>query len=360
MSAGIIKGVDRGVVGYTEEFGKTWHLFEEYEMVAGEVPFGKAMSTLDYKVHKVPLAFHVPEDMKTMLPVDTHGKVAMTLADPDKADKSSPLYALVRGDLGLNVYNGAVQEGYTVYQNAEFLDEIEKNLLVDYPSIGIESAGSLFGGRIAFINMVIDKSTIPGDISQNVTRLMFTNAFGGKAVAAYVHQTRVVCMNTLRMSEAQGIANDTIKRFRHTSGVTSKVANHLIDLTKLQAVIAAHNKNMEALVVPMNSKEVDGFANVMFPPNPNFTEKGNTRLTNRRETLLNIFDTAEDLQGAIKHTRYAMFNAVTNFSQYHMNENTDVAASWYNVVTGGNRHMFNEKAYDVLRNPVIPETVSVN
>jgi len=72
MSAGIVKNVDRGIVGYVDVFGKTWHMFPEYEMMDGKVPFEKAFSTIDYKVAKVPLAFYIPEEMKNMFPDGTH------------------------------------------------------------------------------------------------------------------------------------------------------------------------------------------------------------------------------------------------------------------------------------------------
>lgn len=358
MSAGIVKNIDQGIVGYVEMFGKTWHQFPEYEMMDGQVPMEKALSTLDYKVAKVPLAFSLPDNMKNLFPADTNGKLAMTPVDPDRPDtKPTPMYALVRQDTGTNVFNVSVGEDFTIYQNSDFLTEIEKGLLSKYPELKIESAGSLFGGRLAFVNIILDVANIKKDCSSTVTRLMYCNAFGGRAIQACVHQTRVVCMNTLKISAAQGAANNTLKKFRHSKGVVRSVNKHLTEMAELKLVTEQHNAIMDKLAeTQMSIKDVENFLSVLVPVKSDFTQRGESRAENKRDTILEIFETAKDLQGDIAGTRYAMFQSVTNYSQYqNVNKSTDKAGAWYDVVSGGIRHKFNQSALDILSKETIPE-----
>ncbi len=362
MSAGIVKNVDKGIVGYVNTFGKTWHMFPEYEMMDNQVPFEKALSTLDYKVAKVPLAFTLTEEMKRVFPEGTHGKLAMTPVDPDNQDaKPSPLYALVREDTGTNVFNVSVGSDFTIYQNSDFLKEIENGLLSKYPELEIESAGSLFGGRLSFVNIILDVANIKNDCSPTVTRLMYCNAFGGRSIQACVHQTRIVCMNTLKMSSAQGAANNTLKKFRHSKGVVESVNKHLTEMAELKLITEQHNAVMAKLAeCTMTVKDVSNFLATLIPVKSHFTQRGESRAENKRDAIQETFETAKDLQGAIQGTRYAMFQAVTNYSQYqNINKSTDKAGAWYDIVSGGVRHQFNQNALDILSQESIAEPVLV-
>ena len=208
MAAGIIPNVDKGAVGFVGELGQTWHQFPEYEHINGQVEFAKAREVLGYEVVKVPLKLNAPGLVYDNLP--------------------TPMLALVRTDLNIPVYvGGTVTDKFEVVQNSLFLDELENNLFANNPQLAIESCGTLWSGRIAFVNILLSKFHVMNDEGETVTRLMYYNAFGGKAIAACAHDTRIVCNNTLNIAEAQGLANKTLYRFTHTQGVTERVNDYL-------------------------------------------------------------------------------------------------------------------------------------
>lgn len=346
MSAGIIKGIDRGTVGYCETFGGTWHRFKEYEQINGPVAIEKAVETLGYKVVKMPISMFVPEYLRGEMPENTHGKVIESM------------YVLVRQDSGVPVYNISVSDDYEIYQNEIFLRELENGIFKANPNLSIESCGSLFAGRIAFVNIMLDDFVVKGDDSRTVTRLMYYNAFGGRAISCCAHSTRIVCNNTLNIAEAQGIANSTLRKFRHTKNAPAKVEQSLVDLAKLYAVITVHKEVLNKLAEKsMVTKDVDNFVDNMFPVSEEASEKASTTRVNKQDEIVKIFESEPDLQGNIRGTRYAMLQAVTNYSQYKtLKRGTDFNSAWFDVIKeGGTRQKFNKKAFDLLSLDEIPE-----
>jgi hypothetical protein len=358
MSAGIIKGIDKGIVGFTEQFGETWHRFKEYTMVNGAVPFDDVMKTLDYRVSKIPLALNIPAEMLSLFPEGTNGKNAITPPDPDnEKDKGSPLFALVREDSGAVIYRGAVLGDFVVYQNSDFLNEIHNGLLKAYPELEIESCGSLFGGRISFLNLIIGRMKVNKDVSETISRLSMSNAFGGKSIWSGLHNTRIVCANTERIAMAQAAANATLKKFSHTIGAPERVDKHMSDLSELKQIKDNHLSLMNSLVeIPMGLKDVDNFLGLLIPTTSDSSQIAVSRRENKRDVILEKFETLDDLQGDIFGTRYAMYQAVTHYTNHDtLNKGTDKASAEWEIITGGNRHKFNQKALDILSGGDIPD-----
>jgi hypothetical protein len=177
-------------------------------------------------------------------------------------------------------------------------------------------------------------------------------------LSACAHATRVVCANTHHISEAQGIANGTHRKARHTKNADKKVVEFLIELAALQKVLSSHKEALDHLVdMQMSKRDVDCFLGNMFPIAEDDSEKTGTTRENKQDEIKEIFETCEDLQGPIQGTRYAMFQSVTNYSQYkNVKRGTDRAGAWYDAAAfGGSRQKFNQKAFDLLMDDVIPE-----
>lgn len=350
MAAGIIRGEDRGLVGFVPVFGHTWHGYPEYVELDGEVPREDARKLLDYQVEKVPLVLNVSDDMATQFPSLKNG-----------ADAN--MCALVRTDTGRILHEVSVSPTFGVYQNVDFMDRLNKGLFAKYPTLAVESVGTLWGGQIAFINILLNKYRVKGDESETIDRLMFYNTFGGRSDSACVHGTRIVCWNTLNKATLQGQLNKTLRKFRHTSGIVERVDQYLIDLTELQAAIQQYNETLETLVdMPMTVKDVENFLGNLFPlkaaEGKKATKSMVTGRTNKQQAIRTIFETAPDLQGKIARTRYAMLQAVTNWSQHTLpeeSETVDAAFAWFDVATGGTRDGRNQQALDILMNDVIPD-----
>ena len=338
MSAGIVKGIDKGAVGYYNQLGKTWHQFPEYEHIDGPVTMEKAREVLGYEVEKIPLSLFVPEYLRKVMPENTHGMIVPSM------------YALVRKDSGTPVFNMSVSNDFTIYQNLDFLNELESGLFTKYPELRIESIGSLFAGRVTFVNILLHKFQINKDNSETITRMMFTNAFGGHSISGCAHGTRVVCNNTMLVAEAQGVMNGSMKKYRHTKGAPKKVEQGLVDLAELNNCVKAYKEQCNFLADrQMDSKEVDVFLGNMFEIKEDDSGKTTSTRKNKQEELRSIWEKSDDLQGEIARTRYAMYQAVINYSQYKtIAKDADENYTWFNIVSGGNRHTFNQKALDLL------------
>ncbi len=355
MAHGITE-FDNGAVGFTEIFGGTWHQLEQYKELDGAVPLEAAREILEYEVVKVPLAFHV-EDPDSNI-ADMNGKLVIT-PDMRKAGgvlASSRMYSLVRTDHKIAVYGQSVSDGYEIFPNKLFLDYIDSQIFSEYQDLAIESCGTLWGGRVAFLNILLDKFVVKGDNSQTLSRMMLWNAFGGQSIAGCCHNTRVVCNNTLMLAESQGEINKSLKKFKHTKMAAEKVTNHLIDLAKVNCLVKDKKDAFDFMSSKsMSTNDVENFLGHLFPIQEDAGGASITRRTNNRQDVLNIFENCDNLQGNIARTRYAMLSAVTDYNQHHtLNKSTDSSAAWWDVATGGVRDKLNQSAFSLLSNDEIP------
>ena len=350
MGSGIVKGEDKGAVGFVDKLGRTWHGFEEYEQFNGPVLMPKVREKIVYPVQKV-----------AMCPLLTAAQLDIlrgTMTDEDLqrvvGTAVPTMFALMRMDTGKVLYDYSVTDDYTVILNEEFLDTMETGLLAAHPEVEIESCGTLFGGRVAFVNILLDVAKIMGDDSETAFRLMYYNAFGGKSVAAGLHGTRIVCANTLTLAEAQAAANQTLAKFKHVSGAPGRVQAHLVELTELYASIEAHKAVLNSLAaMPMTALDVESFLSLFVDIPAKATNRMETRRTNERDEIRSIFETRPDLQGDMARTRFAMLNAVTYQTEHGSvgKRGVDEAYAYFDSVTGGGRDKTNQRAFRLLQVP---------
>jgi len=227
---------------------------------------------------------------------------------------------------------------------------VEAGILVPY-NVSLESVGTLLNGQKSFVNVILNEHTVPGDESATVTRLMYSNSFGGDSYQACVHTTRIVCDNTLRISTAQGATNQTLKKFRHTKNAAQKIEGHLVELSDLIATVREHHDQMDVLAqITMNSAQVSDFFDALIPLQAE-DGRGKTRRQNQRDAILAIFEGKDDLQGKIARTRYAMMQAVTDWADHDSsvrNGDDEGGRFWDGI--WGNKDKFKQKAFDAIVN----------
>jgi hypothetical protein len=328
MSAGIVPGIDAGIMGYCDVFGSTWHGFPEYAEQDGPVSMDETRLLLEHTVNKVPLQ----------------------LGGEKFLGNATPMFALVRDDDGRQVYNESVSDEYYITQNSTFLDQLQTRIIDPNPQVVIESTGTLFAFRVGFVNLLLNKFVVEGDSSETINRLMYYNAFGGRSITAGAHTTRIECANTMGVAEAQSYANGTVRKFKHTKNAELRLAEHLVDLNELSQIMEGHKAALDWLAgIKMNGSDVENFVSQMFkiPIDPTSTMK--TRRERERAKLLAQFEDAVDLQGKIARTRYSMLQAVTWYAANEMQRgDSDAAFAYFNVISGGNRDIFNQKGFRAL------------
>jgi phage/plasmid-like protein (TIGR03299 family) len=116
---------------------------------------------------------------------------------------------------------GIVSDGYKPFENMDLAKMADSMAGAD-AAVRTESAGTLHKGRRVFACVRLPQDVVAAhdeDLSRSY--VLISNGHGGTAsLNAYLTSVRVVCMNTLRMSErdlSKGI------RFRHTGDFESKV-----------------------------------------------------------------------------------------------------------------------------------------
>jgi phage/plasmid-like protein (TIGR03299 family) len=296
---------DRGLVGFEERFGGTWHELPQFKVQPGELAAQDVRGLFDYDVVKSPVLRQLQDG---------------TFAEVQDA------YCLVRTDLDVQVWPN-VGNLWTPIKGTDIVDMLMQHVVGNIEGAQLESAGTLDNGRLQFVNILLDQFRIPGDESEQVYRLMVSNAFGGRCNSACFHGVRIVCNNTLRAAEMQGLANKTLQYFRHTSGAAEKAARYLEQLAQVKQGLNAQKEALTAMVdVPMNRNMVSQFLDRLFPPTKAVEDQSARSATMRENKMvgvLKLWDNRDDLQGGVRHTAYSMLQAVTDWSDHVFIGNND-------------------------------------
>jgi len=333
MSAGIVAGVDLGLVGMEEAYGLPWHRMAEYESRPGPLEIPDIREILSYHVVAVPLKLHAPNHTFNDQRVPT-------------------MVALVEEATGRVLHEQSVSPKYCVFQNEEFLNRVEAlipSFDEAFPNFCVESAGTLFGKRVAFVNFLLDCFHYDNDDSETITRVMYSNAFGGRSVYAGGHNVHVVCANTENLANMQSAANGTLGKYKHTSGVVDRVGRKMVDLTEVAQALNVYKQMVNRLThIPMDTTDVDNYLAHLFPIPTGSKQATVTTRTNKRERVREIFETDTSLQGRIAHTRFAAFQSLTFYTNHEMG-NSDAAFNFSQLAVGdGERSRLNKQALSVL------------
>lgn len=307
MSHGITE-IDLGYV-----FAKsTWHRLKQYVCLDRPITLEEAYKVVSFEIEK-----------RQLQRLNNSGK-------PVNVDA----WAIVRPDYDQTLVD-SVGERFQVLNNKQMLKVIDEFILAAYPELEIESVGTLWGGATVFINLKLGEYGIPGDSSSNVTNLMYANPLGKGSYIACAHSTRIVCNNTLRMATAQGAANKTLAKFRHTSTAGERIKDHLIDLAEVKLGMQSFTEQMEVLSKQSaNNEYVDAFLNKFFPVSEK-EGRGLTIAENNRTQLMEIYESKQEMTTAVAFSKYGILNAYTDLTDHYSTmRNSDEASVIWDGVNG--------------------------
>ena len=332
MDAGfMMKSDDIQVTGMTE--------------TQGHVTLEQALQALSYPVEKKQLR------LPGIVTIQIGDKLIM---------EEGPLvdaWALVRTDKSPNiVLYPAVGADYTIVQNKEFLDRLKETVLA--PEIGytfIESCGTLFAGQKAFVNIHVNRMKIEGDDAEYTNKLIYINFFGGGALWAALAATRAVSNTTLRLVRAQGAANQTLRNFRHTKGVSNRVSSYVAELTGIQEEIAEYKTEMIRLSgVRIDDEEAGKILKKVFPTSQaddgTDSVRSDVLAQTHRNACLQYFQAGDTaLTADLRPTLYGLFLAVCYYVDHDMKirGGSDAAGRWYSGV-GGSFDKLKQRAFEVI------------
>lgn len=206
---------------------------------------------------------------------------------------------------------GWVSPRYRVVQNEEAYTFAQA--LVDDHGANIVSAGGLYGDRRTFVTLQLPDALQIGD-DPHILYLVLTNSHDGStALTTAVTPVRVVCQNTARAALSRARYKWSA---RHTSGVTNRIAEARRTLQLTHAYTTAFRDLGEDLLAQrFTTDQFDTMTNVLLPAESDATERQARTLADARATMHALFTTAPT-QDSIRGTRWAAYNAVTEYADW--------------------------------------------
>ncbi|MFK0047980.1 DUF932 domain-containing protein [Streptomyces sp. NPDC090741] len=251
---------------------------------------------------------------------------------------------------GITERLGTVGSKYEPVQNEAHAEML--NLLVDESGANFETAGSLHGGKQVFVTMKLPMGVQVGGFDRHDLYLSGLNSHdGNSAFRLLLSPTRIVCANTQAMALKDAEASYSI---RHTVGAKGKIAEARKALDIVFAYRDAFEREAEKMI--NETLTLGAFEKVceqiwgLTEPNPGKRMVENHRL--RMNTLRNLFENAET-QASIRGTRWAGYNAITEYLDHHAPAGKDAvkaaeARATRTLTTSSKATKEKQQAYDLL------------
>ena len=246
-------------------------------------------ASLDWSVSKRPLFYEKADEEVASIQVPNF---VATVRDSDDA------------------YLGMVTPTYQIVQNSVLaeLGDALKGEGADY-----HTAGSLFGGRIVWLQAVLDRAiTINGDPSKYAAYLLITAGHDGNHPVQFANTpTRVVCANTCHMALDGAKAKISL---RHTANI----ANRLDEVRKALGMANQYIDRFETVAnqmaaVPMSLMEIGLFTEKLLPSNPEVEHAYRTEA--QRQEIIDLFSNSPTLDG-VAPSAYRAFQATCEWADH--------------------------------------------
>lgn len=304
-----ITEIDKGYV-----WGTTWHGMPQYITKDVPVTEEEAKEVLAFETHKAPLYRKTADGQ--FLPANAW-EIVRTKEDITLVDHVGRQFD-EGGNLGI-------------------LTDYILPVMKEFPSLKIESVGTLWSGGTCFVNLKVAEHQIKGDKSQTVDRVMWYNPMGHGGYKTCAHSIRVVCNNTLRAAGVEGKNNGSLITIKHSSsadrriGVAFKqIAQHFLELESQKELL------LKLTGVPMNSERIKAFMEEFIPIPANAEDRAVTMRTNNRDEIMHQFESDQALDLQIHASGYAMLQAVTYVLDHEKSgKKNDVAAIVWDGIIGG-------------------------
>lgn len=225
--------------------------------------------------------------------------------------------AVVRTDNGSPL--GIVSDRYKVIQNVDafsFFDVVVGEKLAIY-----NTAGALGDGeRIWILAKLPDQLILTKEDVVDKYLLLVNTHDGTGALKMFFTPVRVVCQNTLTMSMSRSAMAEGIS-IRHTGEIKNKIEEARRVLGLASQFYADFDQQAARLVeYKMKPKQAEEFFTglVFVKKNGKERDKDSTRLMNKRNELLTLFESGKgNALPQVKHSAWAALNAVTEWVDHH-------------------------------------------
>lgn len=222
---------------------------------------------------------------------------------------------------GQTEYLGVVGEDYSVVQNEQVAETL--NLLVDQSGAHFETAGSMRKGRSVFVTMKLPTAMQIAGVDDMDLYLAATTSHDGTAsLRLDATPVRIVCANTQALAYRRSVSSYT---FRHTSNVTSKIAEARQALGLMWKAFRDFETEAEKMInESLTMGEFEKIVAQVWPLADDASDTAKNNAKQRTNTLRYLIRDA-DTQKAIKGTRWAGYQAITEYIDHFAPAKTDLA-----------------------------------
>lgn len=214
---------------------------------------------------------------------------------------------------GATEYLGIVSADYGTVQNEQCAEIL--NLLVDEAGAHFETAGSMRSGKEVFVTMKLpDTMRVAGVDDVGLYLAATTSHDGTRALRVDATPVRIVCANTQRAAFASSVGHYS---FRHTSNVQAQISQCREAVGLMWKHFDTFQTEAEKMLNEMlTMAEFDKVVGELWPLDKDASPaKRNNHL--QRSAALRYLIRDSDTQVAIKGTRWAGYQAITEYVDHY-------------------------------------------
>ena len=243
---------------------------------------------------------------------------------------------------GATEYLGVVGEDYTTVQNEQVAELL--NLLVDESGAHFETAGSMRKGKSVFVTMKLPKAMEIAGVDRMDLYLAATTSHDGTAsLRLDATPVRIVCANTQRMAYERSLGSYV---FRHAPTITAKIGEARQALGLVWKHFAAFETEAEKMInESLTMGEFEKITAQLWPLADDASDIAKNNAKQRTSSLRYLIRDA-DTQKAIKGTRWAGYQAITEYLDHYAPAKTDTVRAT-RALTGTGADI-KARAFDLL------------
>ncbi|WP_017975760.1 DUF932 domain-containing protein [Actinopolyspora halophila] len=241
-------------------------------------------------------------------------------------------------------YLSTVGRDYGIRQNEEQARVLD-TLVAESGAGSLAQAGSLNGGRLTFVTMRLPNTMhVAGVDPMEFYLTVFNSHDGSSAFRVMIVPFRVSCANQLNVALHRSVSEVSI---RHTSNAKINIEDVRTKLGLMYDYVDAFETEARRMIDhEMTTEEFGEVVNTVWPVDDNASERTRNNARRRWSTLSGLFGSAET-QHAIRGTRWAGWQAITEYLDHHQPAKTpDVRAQ--RVLTSAAVADRKQRAFELL------------
>ena len=295
MAHYIDESLGKAAFGYDEAEGAAWHALGNPidKKIAKDPQKIAEFVGANYKVAKFPISY------------DFNGTMIQV---PNRE-------ALVRKDTGA-VLEVLSENRYHEVQPVEYFEAFRDSLAAN--NLRISAAGVLKGGRIVFVNAILDddfKTNVMG-VDQIIRYICMGGGYDGKMSSfGYLSDFRTVCWNTLSANLSKSESANTQFRMPHSAPFDGKALGKALGMAGKELKVRADVFNALAQRGLVNDDEAKAYiAEVLNIDISDGSKALSSQQENKLAAVINCYKEGPgaNLQSA-KGTMWGALNAITHF-----------------------------------------------